>query len=228
MISKEKNWPYLALGIASFLAFGMEFILALVEMKVYNPTRDGAFSFSFSQILCHWILTYIIWGSLAFLLHVVAKKKLNFDMFSFKGKINASSLFIILVMCTLHIIYATYSWDWQLKPLAEYNGFVNFFGNSGRIAFIFQVVYYFFEGLVMMVLIAFGQEYGERQFGKKNIPWGGILLALTWGLFHYITKFSLETAISCSLIAVYFGICYLLLKKNAFYSWILFFVVYTL
>ncbi len=226
MSAKEKNWSFLVFGIIAFLGFVCENIVVMLVMNDY--TGVGEFKPTLFQGLLIWGITYFIWGGFAVLLHLLAKKKFGFNMFSYKGKISTKNLLIILFMCSIHILYFAYDWGWTLKPLAEFNGFYKLFGNIGLIVFTGQIIYYFFEGLLMMVVIAFGQEYGERKFAKKNVPWGGILLALTWGLFHYITKLDIGTMISCVVIGIYFGVCYLLLKKNAIYSWLLFFVVYTL
>lgn len=227
-MSKEKNGPFLVLGIMGFVGFLLEFVIAIVEMTAFGMSMGDMANTSPFEIYRHWILTYVIWVVCAYILHRIAKAKYGFNMFSFKGEVSAKSALIILVMCALHIVYATYSWGWQLKPYAEYLNMESTFPGFGLPSIALQLAYYFFEAMLMMMIVAFGQEFGERKFAKKNIPWGGILLALTWGLFHMVTKFSLETAISCSVIAVYFGVCYLLLKKNAICSWLLFFVVYTL
>jgi hypothetical protein len=214
------------LGIAAIAAFELELVVFLIEMAAYGVTSPA--ELPLPKVLGHYIIVYLIWGLVAVVTHMTAKRRLRFDLFALKGPIKARSLLLILLMCALHILYATYSWDWQFKPLAEYNNFVSIFGDQGWIVAVFQLLYYFIECLLLTVIIAFGQEFGERRFGKKKVPWGGILLALTWGLSHFITQFTLEAAISCSVIAVYFGVSYLLLKKNAVYSWLLFFVAYTL
>jgi hypothetical protein len=116
--------------------------------------------------------------------------------------------------------------EW-LKSIAEYKGFVALFGDSGWIMYVLQALYYIFESFIMVLVVGFGQAFGERKFSKKNIPWGGILLALTWGLSHWLNK-GMEAGITCAIVALYFGISYLLLKKNAVYSWLLFAIAYTL
>lgn len=225
MTVKGKSAPFLVLGIIAFGGFMGELLLAIFEMSVLK-IEFGAMTLF--ETYRHWVITYIIWASFAYVLHRIAKAKYGFEMYSFKGEVSVKSWLTILAMCSLHILYATYDWGWRIKPYVEYLNWEADYPGSGIYAFAMQLVYYFFEGLLMMVIVAFGQEFGERKFKNKSIPWGGILLAVTWGMMHWITKFSLSTAISCSVIAVYFGVCYLLLKKNAVYSWLLFFVVYTL
>ncbi|HBT96088.1 MAG TPA: hypothetical protein DEB24_08500 [Coriobacteriia bacterium] len=87
------------------------------------------------------------------------------------------------------------------------------FGQQGIIAFIAQYVYYTFEGGLFLAIIVFGQKFGELVFKNHKIPWGGILCGLTWGLGHIFTQ-DMLTGITAVTSAVFFGLAYLLLKKN--------------
>lgn len=67
------------------------------------------------------------------------------------------------------------------------------------------------------IIIVFGQKYGEMKFknNKKvyNFPWGALLLAVTWGLVHILTK-DVLCGIESIMFSIVFGITYLLLRKN--------------
>lgn len=71
------------------------------------------------------------------------------------------------------------------------------------------------------MIIVFGQQFGEMQFKNKMIPWGGLLLTVTWGLAHIFTK-DLATGIETVIISIAYGLIYLLMKKNI--KWSYFFI----
>lgn len=39
-----------------------------------------------------------------------------------------------------------------------------------------------------MLILVFGQCAFEKCFHKCNIPYGGIIVAITWGIGHFFTK----------------------------------------
>jgi hypothetical protein len=44
---------------------------------------------------------------------------------------------------------------------------------------------------LISLIIVFGQKVCEKWFHNEKIPYGGIILGLTWGLVHTYTKGSL-------------------------------------
>jgi hypothetical protein len=97
------------------------------------------------------------------------------------------------------------------KPVTEYNGLVKF---------IFQNIYYLFEAALIVLTIIFGQRFGELITKKGNLPWGGLFLAMTWGLVHILLQ-DLNTGIYTFIMAILYGIVYVALNKNTKYSYIL-------
>ena len=83
----------------------------------------------------------------------------------------------------------------------------------GWLKFIFQYLYYAFE-------VDFSSNYyicskcREIWFKNEKIPWGGILLALTWGIAHIFTKGDLLVGVYSSLGGILYGGVYLICKKN--------------
>jgi hypothetical protein len=51
-------------------------------------------------------------------------------------------------------------------------------------------------------------------FHKEKIPYGGIVVALTWGLVHILSKGSLATGILAAGAGFSFGVTYLLLNRD--------------
>lgn len=99
--------------------------------------------------------------------------------------------------------------DGNLKIIGE-------FRRNELIEFIFQNIYYIFEVGLVFLIIAFGQEFFEKLFNRNtNVPYGGIVLALTWGLIHILTQSDIITGLVVMLFSVIYGIIYLLLNKNS-------------
>lgn len=53
-----------------------------------------------------------------------------------------------------------------------------------------------------------------RQVKKPNIPYGGIAVALTWGMGHWLTKATLAAGLYSAFGGFCFGTVYLLLNRN--------------
>lgn len=71
-----------------------------------------------------------------------------------------------------------------------------------------QWIYYVLEGVLMIFLVDVFQTIGELKTQSYNIPWGGIGLALSWGLSHYFSKgpFTIFLSVAVGLVM---GILYL-------------------
>ena len=104
------------------------------------------------------------------------------------AKYKLENLFFKLFKRNVELRFVDNLWDLNFKPFAEFASKVKHFGSNAWITFIFQNIYYIFESLLMYLLIAFGQEFGEKFWNSSKIPWGGILLGLSWGLMHIFTQ----------------------------------------
>lgn len=97
---------------------------------------------------------------------------------------------------------------------------------QGKVLFIWiwwNGIYYFVEVALVLLIIQFGQKATEVKLGKESaVPFGGIAAALTWGMFHFVSRgVGIEwwNGISCMLFSVLSGIMYLRLRKNYIYSY---------
>lgn len=215
MKQKEAKGIYLLYALLTFLAFAGEVVVVVVEHAIYGIDMND---WGIAQTIIHWAATCIIWGFSAYLLTRFSKKKLGFNPFDFNEKPNTKQMLIALIVSILFVVYMTFLWDWQLKPIAEFFNKMDRFSTFGIVAFVFQNVYYVFESILMFLLIAFGQAFGEKAFDSSKIPWGGILLSLTWGLGHIFTK-DLATGLFSLFWGTSFGIVYLLMNKNPRYAY---------
>ncbi len=74
-----------------------------------------------------------------------------------------------------------------LQIIHEYTRFIERYGDNALIVSITQNIYYIAEVGLVVMLLAFMQRAGEKWFGERMIPYGGVGLMLTWGLGH-LTK----------------------------------------
>jgi hypothetical protein len=65
-----------------------------------------------------------------------------------------------------------------------------------------------------MLIIVFGQKAFEIWFKKENFPYGAVLVALTWGLGHAVTKGDLLMGLYGVFSGFMFGAVYLLVNRN--------------
>ena len=214
--AKGINYLLLALAvfggpaIEAFYAFFLEPSVYGVSMKQWNVT----------QSICHWILTCITWGIIGFFIVKCAHEKYGFNIFEQKEKIKAWQWFATAGSVAL-VLFDSYL-DWKgSKVLHE-------FYSNGMPKFIFQYIYYFFETFLFMLIIVFEQKACEVWFKKTNVPYGAIIVALTWGLGHWATKGSLPTGLLAAARGFCYGVVYILLNRNIRYTYLILCIMYIL
>lgn len=203
--SKDVNGiNYLCLALCAFAGLGIELIyMHLLEPIIYGHQMAD---WNFSQILIHWIITCITWGIITCIILEVSKRRYGFDIFVIEGKMKIWQ-WLCIILCIVFSKYISY-WDW--------NGFkvVKEFQDKGLLKFIFQYFYYVFETALFTLILVYGQKAFELWFKKKNIPYGGILLASTWGLAHIYTQESILVGLLCALGGFTYGLIYLLVNRD--------------
>ncbi|MCY6354834.1 hypothetical protein [Clostridium sp. ZS2-4] len=198
---------YLALGLYAFAGFGLEILLLMVEVTLFEKISS---KWSVFQHCFHWTITCVMWGIVVLGLVSYSKKKYDFDIFSFRDVLNCKQWIraVLIVIVAIIVISVV---NGGIKPVTE-------FKNLAGVKFTFQNIYYLFESMLIMLTVVFGQKYGEILSKRNNIPWGGIFLALTWGLVHIFTQ-NLVTGIFTFIISIVFGIVYLVDNKNIRYAY---------
>ena len=68
----------------------------------------------------------------------------------------------------------------------------------------------------------------KEKVNNNKIPFGGILVALTWGLGHWVSKGSLATGLYTAVGGFVFGSAYLLTNRNVKLSYILLCIMFIL
>ncbi len=200
----EKGWDYLCLSLLAFAGLGLELLLGFLIEPIFFKAQMQ--TWSTTQNIIHWILTCILWGVMAYLLLRDAKKNLGFSIFQETAKPKAGQ-WMGIVVCVIFSLLLSYL-DWGgFKVLKE-------FAYNGWIKFIFQYIYYIFEAVLFLLIIALGQQAFEKWFGHPGIPYGGIVAALTWGLVHILTKGNLSAGVTCAVSGLLYGVVYLLANRN--------------
>jgi hypothetical protein len=149
-----KGINYLSLALTAFAGLAIEALYAyLLEPVIYGCSMK---QWNVTQSICHWILTCITWGVIAFFIVRYAYKKYNFNFFERKRGIKAWQ-WLTTAVCIALVLVGSYV-DWNgFKVLHE-------FYSNGMPKFIFQYIYYFFETSLFMLIIVFGQEACEVWF----------------------------------------------------------------
>lgn len=204
MKNEAKGWDYMVLALLAFGGIGLEVPLVLgLEPLIYGA---GLGEWTVLQNIIHWIVTCVVWGTVSGLLIGKAKKEYDFDIFEKQSSMRGWQWTVTGICIVISLIISYYDWNGS-KVVKE-------FYSNGWLKFIFQYIYYIFEtGLVTLILI-FGQKACEKWFHKENIPYGGIIAAITWGLGHIMTKGSLSAGIICAVSGLAFGSVYLLTNRD--------------
>lgn len=202
-MKKASGINYIILSLAAFASLGLEILLAFgIEPVLYGAPISG---WTDLQAVIHWVATCILWGIASWCIIRFAKKKYDFDIFQKGNKMAAWQWCLIAVFVVGSLIISYHDWNGS-KVIKEFyaNGFVKF---------IFQYIYYIFETVLVMLILVFGQNAFEKWFHKQNIPYGGIIVALTWGIGHFFTK-DILTGIVTMISGLAFGSVYLLTNRD--------------
>ena len=216
---KEKitGGDYLTLALYAFVGLGMEALYAyLLEPVLYGAPMQ---EWSNTQIIIHWILICITWGIFAFILIKKSAEKYRFRLLE-KGKamrLWQYGLCVLFILLAYVIDYMV--WD-GFKVYLEYV-------NKGLILFTFQYIYYAFETMLFLLIIVFGQKACEVWFHKEQIPYGGIICGLTWGLAHIFTK-NLLTGLLGIVLGFGMGSVYLLVNRDLKKAYVVLFFMFVI
>ncbi len=203
-LRKRESYQYFKYVMLAFGGLSLELLYAFVlEPFFYGHSMN---EFTTKECILHWSITIITWLVVAFLLLRSAKKSLGFQLKENIGKWSAKGIISSCILIGLMMLI-NYLDVGKLKIIHE-------FQRLGVLKFVFQHLYYLAEVLLFALIIVFGQHALEKLFGKKNIPYGGIVVGLTWGLAHWFTKSSLWIGLGGIVIGFLFGAIYLFWGRN--------------
>ena len=204
--AEVKAIEFLWLGLYGFAGFSLELILGVVvNMVGLEHLGKGI----------HSLITGILWFAFAILLFQFAKRKFHYDLLEKRENLTVSKLIVGIILIVL--ITAITAWGFGgFKPYVEFYG-----GSKGSVLlYLLQIFYYLGETALIVITIAFGQQFAKRQFGLgEKIPSGGVFLALTWGLTHFLLQ-GVSGGIYTMLFSIVAGIIYVVMGKNFRWSYL--------
>ena len=207
----------LLMVLIAFAGLGFEAVLAfMIEPLLYGCDMK---SWSVTQNVIHWILTCIVWGLTGFLVIRLAKRFEDFDIFKKGKKMKRWQWLLVILIIIFSLIISYIDWNGS-KVLKEFNA-------NGPVKFVFQYIYYCFEVVLVTLILIFGQLAFEKWFKRKNIPYGGIVVALTWGIAHIFTK-NLYVGIITMISGLVFGSVYLLTNRDIKISYVILWFIFVL
>ena len=85
---------------------------------------------------------------------------------------------------------------------------------------------------MILLIIIYDQKSMDGLLGKESpVPFGGIILAATWGVFHFVSRgvgLEIWNGISTMIFSVLSGVMYLNLQKKYLWSYLFIAVGYLL
>lgn len=214
MAQKKKTIrPVMAflLGAVSLLGLHAEYAVISAEEYIFGK---GYNEFTITESVTHWIVICVLWGLLGLMLFYVAARVYGFDILKKERRPSARGLVIALLLLSSSIgVKYLLLGGWQMAVD---------FKQQGWFQFIFLYIYHLFEAVLLLLSAALFQEGSERltKIENEHIPWGGAVLALTWGLSHFITTGNVKTALFYTAVAFFIGCAHLAAKKNMYISYL--------
>ncbi|MEG1956592.1 MAG: hypothetical protein RSC19_05170 [Lachnospiraceae bacterium] len=196
MLKTNSATDYIRYALYAFGGLGVEILLMMIETNLYGQTSG---TWSTIQHIIHWMITCLVWGCLG----AILVKQLPVIP---KNCTKKKNMILVVIIISASIIYTSLVWK-GFKPIIELS-------NLGVPKFLIQYIYYAFESLLIMLIIAHGQKAFENWFSSISIlPFGGMILAVTWGLVHIFTQ-GASTGIYAVIQALLYGSVYMVFNKN--------------
>mgnify|MGYP003252063616 FL=1 len=216
-MKRVTGFNYILLALGAFGGLMLEAIIAYgIEPFLYGRQLV---EWSDLQHITHWIITCIMWGIISFLIMNFAKRKYDFDIWRKGKKVKTWQWILVVVLICGSLTMSYIEWNGS-KVLLE-------FQKLGVLRFFFQYIYYIFEIVLVTLILVFGQIACEKWFKRVNIPYGGIVIAITWGMGHFLTK-GFSTGILCMFLGLAYGSIYLLVNRDIRKTYLILWVMFVL
>jgi len=185
----ESGWGYVILALLIFILLGLD----AFSLFVVGPILDGQ-SLSDPDMLFNnwyaragvnlfsialWVLSVFLvvrWAKRGEVLSTLLGSRFDRQSFWFFG------IGVIILIAVLRL-GAPRDSVW-LRFMSEYHGFEQQYPGYGVVITVVQHLYYIAESAMVVLALAAWQRAGEVWTDKAAIPWGGVGLALTWGVAH--------------------------------------------
>ena len=204
-VMKEKKvtgFDYLWCALYACAGFALELLLVQIE-KSMGIGIDG---YTTMQNIVHFLITTVLWVGAGFIVILVGKKTTGFKILAIKEKMKGWQYFAIAICFVVNLIAKYLDWG-GFKPMLELS-------RLGLPVFIFQYIYYVTEAFLISLVIVYAQKACETWFKNEKLPYGGIILGLTWGFAHILSKGNVLVSIFACLGAFLFGAAYVFVNKD--------------
>jgi hypothetical protein len=193
--STNKRPTSITYFVLAFLAFGflgMEFGVLFISRIIDGRSlaQIGQWPIHWYGAIAHWTITILIWlFGYNLILSWMKRKKVREDLVDFNLHSRVYDLiFMAIVIVAISALIQSIVSDAVIPQVFfEFKGFESMYGGQALIVTFFQVLYYFVEMLLVMLMIILFQRFGEMVFKKRYIPYGSFGLMLTWGMIHFIS-----------------------------------------
>ena len=187
--------------------FVIEAIVLHVDIQNYTAHQRSV----------HCIIMSFMWAVFIGILLLFSKKHYRFPTRGNQEDKISLKNWIITLACFTGCKIMTFI-DWHtLKVIGEAQSKTIF-------QFCSQYLYYIFEVMLVILIIIYGQKSVETFIKKESsIPFGGIILAMTWGIFHFVSRgvgIEIWNGISTIIFSVLSGLIYIKLNRNWLYSYL--------
>lgn len=202
--------------LGGFLLFIVAFPLKIILLDIFTSLLEGTWRLPFRELSATTLLA-AYWITIFLWLFLLPRKKTwaeHARIFRTKYHIDRRTaiLFMVLIGGFLAARFVRPHEGALCSTIRQYQAF---WGQVwGSMLTASQYIYYLIEGVMMAFITDAFQTAGEKLFKKKWIPWGGLGLALTWGVLHIYTK-GPSMGIRVIFFGLFFGILYMIGKRNA-------------
>ena len=223
MKRRERWTDYLWLSLLAFGAFFLEYaviflvdgLLLRVNLGNYTPLQRGF----------HCMFMACLWAVIAGALLLFSRRRLGFPARAGGADAIPPTGWVWAFACLAGCKILTFL-DWHtLKVVGE-------FREKTLFEFGAQYLYYLAEVILVLLILIYGQKAGEAMLYKAcAFPFGGVILALTWGAFHFVSRgagLELWNGISTMLFSLLAGLIYVKLNRKLLLSYLFLTVGYLL
>jgi hypothetical protein len=204
----------LSAALVTFAIFSWELIVALlIDPLLADTTQYG---------LWHHLITAAGWTIGALLLTGHAE---HVGLLTGQRRVitplTAGPIRAILVVGAIIVAVAVRAVAFgELKIAGELATAVARGGLDALAAGLGLAVYYFSEAFLIVLLVLFGQRAGQNRFGRPDLPWGGLVLGLTWGVMHFFLQ-GTSAGFYAMFAAVLYGVVVLFGPRSIWAVWFL-------
>lgn len=211
-------------------------LIALCLACIYSSNISKAFLPLFKKVyygnlneMFLSIASIIIWIFELVAISHFAKNIFNIDLFSKRKndtkKISLINTLFIFLLTFIPIMIISWLLGWNLKIVDDFGQKIE---NIKVVSVVSRYALYVLKILWATIIISLGQEGMEKIFKSKyRIPWGGIILMLTFGIVELIISDG-KFKIMYFLFNLIFGIIYLLANKRFTISYFVSYILYIL